>query len=42
MGELLCGKPLFTGNSTMNQLEKIIQVIGKPNKKDIEDIRSII
>lgn len=33
MGELLCGKPLFTGNSTMNQLEKIIQVIGKPNKK---------
>ncbi|ETW46853.1 CMGC/MAPK/ERK7 protein kinase [Plasmodium falciparum MaliPS096_E11] len=40
MGELLCGKPLFTGNSTMNQLEKIIQVIGKPNKKDIEDIRS--
>ncbi|SOV19115.1 mitogen-activated protein kinase 1 [Plasmodium sp. gorilla clade G2] len=40
MGELLSGKPLFTGNSTMNQLEKIIQVIGKPDKKDIEDIRS--
>lgn len=40
MGELLSGKPLFRGNSTMNQLEKIIEVVGKPSKKDIEDIKS--
>ncbi|CRG95819.1 mitogen-activated protein kinase 1, putative [Plasmodium gallinaceum] len=40
MGELLSGKPLFRGNSTMNQLEKIIEIIGKPNRKDIEDIKS--
>ncbi|SCM10481.1 mitogen-activated protein kinase 1, putative [Plasmodium chabaudi adami] len=40
MAELLLGKPLFRGNSTMNQLEKIIEIVGKPNKKDIEDIKS--
>ncbi|KMZ90924.1 mitogen-activated protein kinase 1 [Plasmodium vivax Mauritania I] len=40
MGELLLGRPLFRGNSTMNQLEKIIQVIGKPTKKDMDDIKS--
>ncbi|EUD66448.1 CMGC/MAPK/ERK7 protein kinase [Plasmodium inui San Antonio 1] len=40
MAELLLGRPLFRGNSTMNQLEKIIQVIGKPTKKDMEDIKS--
>ncbi|CRH03837.1 mitogen-activated protein kinase 1, putative [Plasmodium relictum] len=40
MGELLSGKPLFRGNSTMNQLEKIIEIIGKPNRRDIEDIKS--
>ncbi|VEV56838.1 mitogen-activated protein kinase 1, putative [Plasmodium vinckei vinckei] len=40
MAELLLGKPLFRGNSTMNQLEKIIEIVGKPNKQDIEDIKS--
>ncbi|ANQ10607.1 Mitogen-activated protein kinase [Plasmodium coatneyi] len=40
MAELLLGRPLFRGNSTMNQLEKIIQLIGKPTKKDMEDIKS--
>ncbi|SBT72158.1 mitogen-activated protein kinase 1, putative [Plasmodium malariae] len=40
MAELAIGKPLFRGNSTMNQLERIIEITGKPNKKDIEDIKS--
>ncbi|GAW82920.1 mitogen-activated protein kinase 1 [Plasmodium gonderi] len=40
MAELLIGKPLFRGNSTMNQLERIIEITGKPTKKDIEDIKS--
>uniref|UniRef100_A0A8C9H7V4 mitogen-activated protein kinase n=1 Tax=Piliocolobus tephrosceles TaxID=591936 RepID=A0A8C9H7V4_9PRIM len=40
MAELFLGKPIFRGNSTINQLEKIIEIIGKPNKNDIDDIES--
>uniref|UniRef100_A0A8C9G7V6 Mitogen-activated protein kinase n=1 Tax=Piliocolobus tephrosceles TaxID=591936 RepID=A0A8C9G7V6_9PRIM len=40
MAELFLGKPIFRGNSTINQLEKIFEIIGKPNKKDIDDIES--
>jgi mitogen-activated protein kinase 15 len=32
---MLIGKPIFTGNSTLNQLEKIISFTGKPSKEDI-------
>jgi len=39
-GELLSGKPLFPGSSTINQLERIIEVSGKPSKADIADIKS--
>ncbi|SBS87284.1 mitogen-activated protein kinase 1, putative [Plasmodium ovale] len=40
MAELLTGKPIFRGNSTLNQLEKIIEMIGKPDQKDLDDIKS--
>ncbi|SBT45578.1 mitogen-activated protein kinase 1 [Plasmodium ovale wallikeri] len=40
MAELLTGKPIFRGNSTLNQLEKIIEIIGKPDQKDLDDIKS--
>jgi mitogen-activated protein kinase 15 len=40
LGELLGGKPMFPGTSTMNQLEKIIEVTGKPSQDDIDAIKS--
>jgi len=40
LGELLGGKPMFPGTSTMNQLDRIIEVTGRPSKEDIEAIQS--
>lgn len=40
LGELLGGKPMFPGNSTMNQLDRIIEVTGRPRPEDIEAIQS--
>ena len=31
MGEMILGKALFSGNSTINQLEKIVDILGSPN-----------
>jgi len=40
LGELLGGKPMFPGTSTINQIERIIEVTGRPSKDDIESIMS--
>jgi len=40
LGEMLSGKPIFPGTSTMNQLDRIIEVTGRPSQEDIEAIRS--
>jgi len=40
LGELLGGKPLFPGTSTMNQLDRIIEISGLPCEEDIEAINS--
>jgi len=40
LGELLGGKPMFPGTSTMNQIDRIIEVTGRPSKEDIEAIQS--
>eukprot|EP00178_Gracilaria_changii_P025672 TRINITY_DN79015_c0_g1_i1.p1 TRINITY_DN79015_c0_g1~~TRINITY_DN79015_c0_g1_i1.p1 ORF type:complete len:364 (-),score=57.83 TRINITY_DN79015_c0_g1_i1:128-1219(-) len=40
IGELLGGKAMFPGTSTINQLEKICQCVGMPKKDDIEVINS--
>jgi len=40
LGELLGGKPMFPGTSTMNQLDKIIEVTGRPTAEDITAINS--
>jgi len=39
-GEMLISKPVFPGNSTLNQLEKICEVIGKPTVAEIKEINS--
>jgi len=40
MAELLLGKPMFPGTSTMNQLDKVIEITGRPSTEDIEGIQS--
>ena len=40
LGELYIGKALFPGHSTINQIERILQLTGKPSQKDIESIDS--
>lgn len=40
LGELLNGKPVFPGTSTMNQIEKILEVIGRPAPDDIAALQS--
>ncbi|XP_022315183.2 extracellular signal-regulated kinase 2-like isoform X4 [Crassostrea virginica] len=40
LGEMLGGKPLFPGSSTLNQIEKIMSTIPLPSKEDIESIKS--
>lgn len=40
LGELLGGTPMFPGSSVMNQLDKIIEITGRPTAEDIESIDS--
>ncbi|KAM9165506.1 mitogen-activated protein kinase 15 isoform 1-T1 [Pangshura tecta] len=40
LGEMLLGKPLFPGTSTMNQIEQILSVIPAPSQEDILAIHS--
>jgi mitogen-activated protein kinase 15 len=40
IGELLTGKPLFPGSSTLNQMERIIAAVGFPTPADLEMMRS--
>ena len=40
LGELIIGKAIFPGTSTLNQIEKIIELLGKPKAEDIESIES--
>jgi mitogen-activated protein kinase 15 len=39
LGEMLTGKPIFPGNSTMNQIERILEVTGRPNAEDAASIK---
>lgn len=39
-GELLGEKPMFPGTSTLNQVNKVLEVTGKPNKEDVASIQS--
>ncbi|CEF64814.1 Mitogen-activated protein kinase 15 [Strongyloides ratti] len=40
LGEMLYGKALFPGTSTINQIERIMNTIPKPSKSDIDSIGS--
>jgi len=40
LAEMLLGKPLFPGSSTMNQLEKVVEVTGMPTPEAVAHMRS--
>jgi len=40
LGELINGKPIFPGSSTMNQLDRILEITGRPSAEDVESIES--
>ena len=40
LGEMLLGKPLFPGTSTINQLERIMEITGRPVADDLEALKS--
>uniref|UniRef100_A0A7E4W3B4 Mitogen-activated protein kinase n=1 Tax=Panagrellus redivivus TaxID=6233 RepID=A0A7E4W3B4_PANRE len=40
LGEMLLGRALFPGSSTINQIERIMNTINRPSKADIEAIGS--
>ena len=35
LGELMNGKSLFPGTSTLNQIERILELTGRPSQQDI-------
>lgn len=39
-GELLSSRPMFPGTSTLNQINKVLEVTGKPSIENIESIQS--
>ncbi len=40
LAELISGKVLFTGKSTLNQVELIIELLGRPSNEEIESLGS--
>ena len=40
LAELITGKVLFTGKSTLNQIELIIELLGRPSNEEIESLGS--
>lgn len=40
VAEMINGKPSFPGTSTMNQLDKILELTGQPTGEDIDSINS--
>ena len=40
LGELVIGKAIFPGNSTLNQIERVLELLGKPKDEDIKSLES--
>ena len=40
LAELLLGKPVFPGTSTLNQLDRVMEITGRPTPDDIDAINS--
>ena len=42
LGEMFVGKAIFPGNSTLNQMERVLELLGKPTKEDVESMESAL
>ena len=42
IGELIVGKACFPGNSTLNQIEKVLELTGKPSQKEVDSLESSV
>lgn len=40
VGELITNRAIFPGNSTLNQIEKVLELTGKPTPEDIDSLES--
>lgn len=40
VGEMIVGKAIFPGTSTLNQIEKIIELLGTPTPDDLEALHA--
>jgi mitogen-activated protein kinase 15 len=40
LAELLLGKPVFPGTSTLNQLDRVMEITGRPSQEDVDSINS--
>lgn len=40
LAEMLAGKPIFPGTSTLNQLERLMTFKGQPSQEDVESLQS--
>ncbi|GBF98219.1 cell-cycle-assocaited kinase [Raphidocelis subcapitata] len=40
LGEMLNGRPVFPGSSTMNQLDRIMEATGRPSQEDLDAVSS--
>ena len=40
LGEIILGRVAFQGSSTLNQLERIVEVLGMPSNEDLKAINS--
>ena len=42
LAELLLGKPVFPGTSTLNQLDRVLEITGRPTQSDVDSINSTV
>ena len=40
LAEMITGKALFPGKSTLNQIELILELLGRPSREDLESLDS--
>lgn len=39
--EMLCGKPLFPGKDDIEQIKRILEVLGKPSPQDAPSLAAL-
>jgi mitogen-activated protein kinase 15 len=40
LGEMIRGKPMFPGQSTLNQIERVITWTGPPTMQDLQSLKT--